>query len=92
MVEKKRLTAEEYDAQVASVKKIVEYTNLIKAELDNFVGQSVKTAYDNSVKNLEKKNELYGKEKFLVSDEEKELIRKMRAGEIKIAPIKREKS
>lgn len=88
MADKKRLTAEEYDMQIAAVKKIAEYTELIKNELPNFMGVSVKTAYENSVKNLEKKNELYGKEKFLVSEDEKELLRKIRAGEVKVAPIK----
>jgi hypothetical protein len=82
--EKKRLTPEQVEKQIETVKKISELTEQIKNLLPELEGKSVNTAYTNSVLNLEKKNELYGKARFLISDEEKELIRKIRNGEVVI--------
>lgn len=87
--EKKRLTPEEQDAQIEAVKKIVELTEQIKALLPEFKGKSANAAYANSVKNLETKNEKYGSVKFQVSDDEKEILRKIRAGEAKITSVKK---
>lgn len=83
MAEKKRLTAEQIDKQVKAIEKISKLTEDIKNLLPEFEGKAVRGAYENSVKNLETKNEKYSKVSFPISDEEKELIRKIRAGEIK---------
>jgi predicted component of type VI protein secretion system len=81
--EKKRLTPDQVEKQINAVKKIVEYTEQIKTLLSEFEGKSVNLAYANSVMNLEKKNEKYGTARApALSDEEKELLKKFRAGEI----------
>jgi hypothetical protein len=82
--EKKRLTAEQVEKQIETVKKIAELTEQIKNLLPELEGKSANIAYTNSVLNLEKKNELYGKARFLISDEEKELLKKIRKGEVVI--------
>lgn len=92
MVERKRLTAEQYSKQTEAVKKIAELTEKIKALLPEFEGQSVHAAYENSVKNLEKKNEIYGKERTIVTDEDKEILRKIRAGEVTLTPVEKKEN
>ena len=82
-VEKKRLTPEQVEKQINAVKKIAEYTENIKALLVEFDGKSAKLAYENSVINLEKKNEKYGSARApSLSDEEKELLKNFREGKL----------
>lgn len=85
MVERVRLTDEQKESNNQNIAKIGELTNQIKEIAVNLFGTSCREAYENSVKNLEVKNEKYtSKPSFQVSDEEKELLRKIRAGEIAI--------
>jgi basic membrane lipoprotein Med (substrate-binding protein (PBP1-ABC) superfamily) len=86
---KKRMSDEEYMEQVVTVKRIAVITDALKSEVVNLKGKSVKMAYENSVSNLEKKNELYSKDRvsFRVTDEEKELLRKIRAGEVTVPSV-----
>lgn len=81
--EKKRLTPEQVEKQIAAIKIITDLTAQIRALLPEFEGKSVHKAYENSVLNLEKKNEQYVTARApSMSDEEKELLRKFRAGEL----------
>jgi len=83
MSEKQRLTTEQIEQNNKNINKIKEITANLKAISENLNGNAIKGAYENSIKNLEKKNETYYKDIFLVTDSEKELLRKIRAGEIK---------
>lgn len=85
MVEKVRLTDEQKAQNNENIEKIKVLTEQIKAIVPNLNGKACKEAYENSVSNLETKNEKYvTKEAFQVSDEEKELLRKFREGQITI--------
>ena len=89
MVERKHLTPEQKEKQIETVKKIVELTAQIKALVPEFEAKSVKTAFCNSVTNLEKKCEQHSKsgERFQVTSDEKTLLLKIRNGEIKVSEI-----
>lgn len=70
-----KLNAEQKTEQVKTVKAIAELTEKIKEQAEKFEGKSVKQAYLNSVANLEKKNDLYGKERETLTDEEKKIVK-----------------
>ena len=70
-----KLNAEQKAEQVKTVKAIVELTARIKEQAETLEGKSVKQAYLNSVINLEKKSEIYGKEKEVLTAEEKKIIK-----------------
>jgi len=85
MVEKVRLTEEQKAQNNENIEKIKVLTEQIKAIVPSLNGKACLEAYENSVKNLEVKNEKYmTKEAFQVSDEEKELLRKFREGTITV--------
>lgn len=93
MVERIRLTEEQKEQNNATIAKIAGLTEQIKNEAANLNGKSCREAYENSVSNLETKNEKYvTRAPFQVSDEEKELLRKIRAGEITIPTLSTENS
>lgn len=58
------------------VTKIISLTEQIKTITESMPDCTAKKAYTNSVLNLEKKNEQYGKEREKLSDEEKEVMKK----------------
>lgn len=85
MVEKVRLTDEQKEQNNQNIAKIAELTAQIKTISAELNGKACKEAYENSISNLETKNEKYvTKEAFQVSDEEKELLRKYREGTITV--------
>jgi hypothetical protein len=85
MTEKIRLTEEQKEQNNKTIAQIAELTAQIKNLAVNLNGAACKTAYDNSVSNLETKNEKYvSRAPFQVSAEEKELVTKFRAGELVI--------
>jgi hypothetical protein len=85
MAEKVRLTDEQKAQNNENIEKIKVLTEQIKAIVPNLNGKACKEAYENSVSNLETKNEKYvTKESFPIADEEKEIIRKYREGLITI--------
>lgn len=89
MSEKKgRLSKEQKESNNENISKIVELTTKINEIVPKLYGNGCITAYQQAVKNLEKKNEKYiAKEPFRISDEEKELIIKMREEKEKISEI-----
>lgn len=83
MAEKIRLTDEQKEENNQNIAKIVELTNQIKAIVPLLHGKACNEAYANSVSNLETKNEKYvSQAPFQVSEEEKELLAKFRAGNL----------
>jgi len=58
------------------VTKITSLTEQIKTITESMPDCTAKKAYMNSVLNLEKKNEQFGKEREKLSDEEKEVMKK----------------
>ena len=88
MVERTRLTDEQREQNNQNIAKISELTAQIKEILPNLNGKACNEAFNNSVINLETKIEKYTtKESFRVSNEEKELLRKIRAGEAQVSPV-----
>lgn len=57
------------------VTKITSLTEQIKTITESMPDCTAKKAYTNSILNLEKKNEQYGKEREKLSDEEKEVMK-----------------
>jgi hypothetical protein len=85
MSEKVRLTDEQKAQNNENIEKIKVLTAQIKEILPSLHGKACSEAYENSVSNLETKNEKYvTKEAFPISDEEKELLRKFREGTVTI--------
>lgn len=84
MTEKVRLTVEQKEKNNQTIEKIKVFTQNIKDLLPDLSGNACIDAYTNSVSNLETKNQKYYTDTFLVSDEEKELLRKIREGKISI--------
>jgi hypothetical protein len=82
-IKRTRLNEEQMNKQISAVKKIVELTAQIKELLPEFEGKSVNLAYTNSVINLEKKNELYLKEKEVLTDEEKQIVKEAQQAALK---------
>ena len=78
-VKRNHLSPEQKVKQVKSVKIIEQLTAQISDEVSNLEGKSCKAAFDNSVMNLEKKCEQYGKEKLSLSPDEKRIMKE--AGE-----------
>lgn len=88
MATKGRLSKEQKESNNEIISKIINLTTQIKEIVTVLHGESCKIAYLKSVENLEKKNEKYlVKEPFRISDEEKELIIKMREEKEKISEI-----
>ena len=85
---KSRLTAEQFAEQVRIIEQIKNLTSQIKDLSEQFIPVSVKTAYQNSVKNLEKKNEIYSAERVskAMTPEQKEQVKLFLAGKAKIVP------
>ena len=88
-VKRNHLSPEQKDKQVKSVKTIEQLTSQIKNEVSNLEGKSCKASFINSVMNLEKKCEQYGKEKLSLSSDEKRIMKE--AGE-KALKVFREQS
>lgn len=83
MVEKKRLTEDEKQKNNEIILQVVVLTAQIKSLIEGLSGMACKGAYENSVTNLETKNVKWmTKESFQISDDEKELLRKFREGQI----------
>lgn len=70
-----RLNEEEMNEQINAVKAIAELTAKISELTEQMKGKTCREAYQNSVKNLETKNEKYGKEKVTLTDEEKRVMK-----------------
>ena len=88
MSEKIRLTPEQKTQNNENIEKIKTITAELKKIVSELHGVSITQAYDSSVSNLETKNEKYLVEiPFQVSDEEKELIAKLREGKAKIQEV-----
>lgn len=88
MATKGRLSKEQKESNNENISKIINLTTQIKEIVTVLHGESCKTAYLKSVENLEKKNEKYlVKEPFRISEEEKELIIKMREEKEKISEV-----
>ena len=87
MSERKRLTPEQIEKQVNAVNQIKGFTEQIKALLPELEGKACHDAYENSVKNLETKNEKFANVSFPITDEEKEMLRKIRNGEMQVSEV-----
>lgn len=88
MAEKGRLSKEQKEQNNETVKSIIEITNLLKEVVSNLNGEGCKNAYGSVINKLEKKNDRFGsKIPFRLTDEEKELIIKMREEKEKISEI-----
>ena len=70
-----RLSKEDVEKQIKAVQEIKICVAQIKSLCDCFVGKTCKTAFLNSVINLEKKCEQYTKEKVVLTDEEKKVMK-----------------
>ena len=78
------LSPEQKLKQVKSVKIIGQLTAQISDEVCNLEGKSCKAAFDNSVMNLEKKCEQYGKEKLTLSPDEKRIMKEASEKALKV--------
>lgn len=88
MAEKVRLTEEQREQNNETIAKIASLTSEIKELTKNLNGAACKLAYENSVSNLETKNEKYvSHAPFQVSDEEKTLIAKLREKKADISKV-----
>ena len=84
--EKKRYSFKDYSEQIMS---ITNATETIKVAVEQMPECSAKKAFVLSIENLTKKLERFGKERAgreKLTDEEKEVLRKFRAGELSITP------
>lgn len=70
-----RLSEEQAKEQLETVKKIAELTTEIEKCISGIHGKTAKEAFQNSVINLRKKCEIYGKEKESLTPEEREIVR-----------------
>lgn len=86
MAEKTHVPFSEYKEDILKIKEL---TANLKEVVENMkCTVSMKGAYENSVKNLEKKNEKYGVEKLSsLNDEDKEFLRRLHAGEIEVREV-----
>ena len=83
-----------FSERVESMKRIAELTTELKTVVESMnAPPTIIKAYQNSIVNLETKNQKYGseKERFSMSEEEKEMILKFREGKVKISPVKEKK-
>ena len=89
MVEKVRLSEEQRNENKENIGKIKVLTAQIKEIVPMLHGVACHLAYENSVINLEKKNEKFigASESFRITAEEKELLKKLRNGEVQISEI-----
>ena len=89
-MERKKLNAEQHAENVRKVEQVKNLTAQIKEIAKTLEGKSIQTAYLNSVVNLEKKNEIYSKERNIAAQatpEQKEMIKKFLAGKAEIHEI-----
>lgn len=75
MAEKIHLSKEQKSEQIEAVKKIEVLTASIAEQIKNLHAKACITAFTNSVENLNKKCEIYGKETVSVSPDEKRIMK-----------------
>ena len=89
MSEKVRLSEEQRNENKENIEKIKVLTEQIKEIVPKLHGVACHLAYENSVINLEKKNEKFmgASESFRITAEEKELLKQIRNGKMQISKI-----
>ena len=86
----KKLNAEQKAKQIEQVNTILNLTNLITDVVNQMEGPSCKKAFEYSTKGLYKKCEQFSSasaERFHVTEEEKEYIKAIREGKIKVPAL-----